>query len=48
MSRDQHDQKARFEQTARELGVEMDEAKLREALRRITSEKPEPKRPTDK
>lgn len=40
-------QRDRFEQAARELGVELDEAKLREALRRIAPEKPEPERPAD-
>lgn len=39
MSREQNGQKARFEQAARELGVELDEAKLKEALRRIAPDK---------
>lgn len=33
------DQRDRFEQTARELGVELDEEKLKEALRKIAPEK---------
>lgn len=34
-SKPETDQRKRFEQTARELGVELDEEKLKEALRRI-------------
>jgi len=33
-------QKERFEQAARELGVELDEEKLKEALRKLAPEKP--------
>lgn len=33
-------QRERFEKTARELGVDLDEEKLRDALRRIAPEKP--------
>lgn len=36
------DQSERFEQAARELGVELDEEKLKEALRKIAPEKPKP------
>jgi hypothetical protein len=32
-------QRERFEQVARELGVELDEEKLKEALRKIAPEK---------
>ncbi|WP_165094671.1 hypothetical protein [Pikeienuella piscinae] len=35
------DQSERFEETARELGVDLDEAKLKEALRKIAPDKPE-------
>lgn len=37
--RESIDQAARFEQAARELGVELDEEKLKEALRKIAPEK---------
>ena len=40
-SRDKHDQRERFEQAARELGVDLDEAKLKETLRKIA---PDPKK----
>jgi isopropylmalate/homocitrate/citramalate synthase len=35
---DAHTQRERFEQVARELGVELDEEKLKEALRKIATE----------
>jgi len=37
-------QRERFEQAARELGVELDEEKLKEALQRIAPEVGPPKR----
>lgn len=37
---DRQSQRDRFEETARELGVDLDEVKLKEALRRLA---PEPK-----
>jgi len=37
-------QKERFERTARELGVDLDEAKLVEALRKIAKPEPEKKK----
>lgn len=36
-------QRERFEQAARELGVDLDEEKLKEALRRIAPEAPSDK-----
>lgn len=39
----EHDQLEKFEQAARELGVELDEEKLKEALRKIASEKKQQK-----
>jgi hypothetical protein len=36
---DEGSQRERFEQTARELGVDLDEEKLKEALRRVGSHK---------
>jgi len=42
-----HDQRLIFEQTARELGVELDEEKLKEALRTIAPEKPQPPKKGD-
>ncbi len=36
-------QQRRFEQTARELGVDLDEAKLAETLRKIAKPEPETK-----
>lgn len=38
-------QRERFDQAARELGVELDEEKLKDALRRIAPDKPEPRSP---
>lgn len=35
-------QRERFEEAARELGVDLDEEKLREMLRKIAPEKPAP------
>ncbi|MFQ8434082.1 hypothetical protein ACLJK8_22770 [Amaricoccus sp. W119] len=35
LMRDTQSQRERFEQTARELGVELDEEKLKDALRRM-------------
>jgi hypothetical protein len=35
-------QRERFEQAGRELGVDLDEQKLKEALRKIAPEKPRP------
>ena len=41
-------QRERFEQAARELGVEIDEEKLKEALRKIAPDKgDDPKRQSD-
>lgn len=34
-------QQKRFEEAARDLGVDLDEAKLKEALRKIAPEKPQ-------
>jgi hypothetical protein len=43
MKQPQKRQRERFEQATRELGVELDEEKLKETLRRIAPEKaPEP------
>jgi len=39
------DQRQRFEHAARELGVDLDEEKLKAALRKIA---PDPKKPSDK
>lgn len=39
MQKVKQDQRERFEQAARELGVDLDEEKLKEALRRIAPEK---------
>lgn len=36
---DKSSQRKRFEQTARELGVDLDEEKLKEALRRMAKER---------
>jgi hypothetical protein len=36
-------QAQKFKQAARELGVKLDEAKLKEALRKIAPEKPAPR-----
>ena len=38
---DSNAQVERFEQAARELGVELDERKLKETLRKIAPERPE-------
>ena len=35
-------QRERFEKAARELGVDLDEEKLKEELRKIAPEKPDP------
>ena len=40
-------QKERFEQAAKELGVDLDETKLAETLRRIAKPEPEKKKPAD-
>ena len=37
---DEYSQARRFEEAVRELGVDLDEAKLKEALRKIAPEKP--------
>jgi hypothetical protein len=44
---DKDDQRKRFEQAARELGVELDEEKLREALRKIAPDDRPPKEKRD-
>ena len=44
---DNKTQKERFERTARELGVELDETKLAETLRRVAKREPEKKKPAD-
>lgn len=40
-------QRERFEEAAREMGVDLDEAKLKEALRKIAPEKPEKEKGRD-
>ncbi len=44
---DKKTQKKRFEQTAQEIGVDLDEAKLAETLRKIAKPEPEKKKPAD-
>lgn len=44
-SKPETDQRSRFEQAARDLGVELDEEKLKEALRKIA---PDPKKDSGK
>jgi len=44
---DDDSQKRRFEQAARKLGVDLDEAKLREALRKMAPDNPDTKKPAD-
>ncbi|WP_340110599.1 hypothetical protein [Pikeienuella sp. HZG-20] len=41
MSSQRESQAERFEEAARELGVDLDEEKLKEALRKIAPDKPE-------
>lgn len=45
-SNPQLEQRSRFEQTARELGVELDEEKLKETLRDLANSRA-PKQPAD-
>lgn len=40
-------QKDRFVQAAEQLGVDLDEAKLAETLRRVAKQDPEKKKPAD-
>lgn len=44
MSEKKQTQKDRFEQTAREIGVDLDEAKLAETLRKLAKHEPDKER----
>ena len=44
---DDKTQRERFKRTARELGVDLDEAKLAETLRRVAKHDPEKKKPAE-